>query len=388
MPNTNTFSTSDVIPRLLAQGLLALRQMAITPRFVNRDYELLAGEKGSTVDVNIPSAITAQDVTPSNTPPDDAGVVPTKVALAMDNWKEAPFFLSDKDMLEVMNGVIPMQASEAVKAIANAVDNSILALYKGVYGYAGTAGTTPYGNDLGAFLTADQILNDQLAPMEPRVHLINAKAKANAMGLRAFQDASYRGDAAGIMKGDIGEKLGAFWAMNQNMPRHTAGTITTGLITKAATVVAAGATSFVATTAASTGACALLQGDIINIAGHNQTYAVGANVTQASAATDTAAISITPGLEFALAGSEAVTVKSSHRVNLLMHRDAIALATRPFSGADPMGLGTYQSAVDPISGLTLRLEVTRQHKRTRFAYDMLWGTKLIRAALATRVAGE
>ena len=35
---------------------------------------------------------------------------------------EAPFYLTDKDLMEANRGVIPMQASEAVKAIANDVN--------------------------------------------------------------------------------------------------------------------------------------------------------------------------------------------------------------------------------------------------------------------------
>ncbi len=385
MANTDTLT--NVIPQLLAQGLLALRQMAIMPRFVNRGYDTMAGEKGSTIDIPIPSAITAVVVSPSYVPPDDTGVSPTKVSVALDQWYEAPFFLSDQDMMNAMNGVIPMQASEAVKALANNVDSAILAKYKDIYGYAGVAGTTPFATDLSEFLAADQILNDQLSPMDPRYCIINSRAKANAMGLRAFQDASFRGDTAGIQRGDIGEKLGAFWALDQNVPRHTAGTITTGLIAKASTVVAAGLKTFLGTTAASTGACALLVGDIINITGHTQTYVLTAAATQASAATDVT-LAFEPGLEIALAGSEAITVKSSHRVNLLFHRDAFVLASRPFAGADPMGIGQYQSQVDPVSGLALRLEVSRQHKRTRFSYDILYGVKTVRKELASRIAGE
>src|SRR5262245_730810 len=97
------------------------------PRFVNRAYESMAGDKGSTIDVPIPSAITAQDVAPAAVPPSTADVAPTKVSIPMTKWKEAPFYLTDKDMLEAMTGTIPMQASEAIKALANQVDNDILA---------------------------------------------------------------------------------------------------------------------------------------------------------------------------------------------------------------------------------------------------------------------
>lgn len=377
MANSNTLTV--VIPQLLAQGLMALRQMAVMPRFVNRGYETLAGQKGSTIDIPIPSAITAQAVSPSYVPPDDAGVVPTKIAMALDQWYEAPFFLTDQDMLQAMDGFIPMQASEAIKALANNVDSAILNLYKGVYGYAGTAGTTPFGSDLSEFLVADQVLNDQLAPADPRYVVINSRAKANAMGLRAFQDVSYRGDAAGIQKGDIGEKLGAFWAMDQNVVRHTAGTYTTGY-------TASGVNALGATTVNVAGGAlgTFVVGDIVDIAGNSQTYAI----TGSTGGSTVTAITISPGLAAATAGGEAITKRGSHRVNLAFHRDAFALASRPFGEADPMNLGTFKSAVDPVSGLALRLEVSRQHKRTRFSFDILYGVKLVRPELACRIAGE
>jgi hypothetical protein len=379
MANTNT--TTNIIDSLLAQGLLALRENAIMPRFVNRGYENVPGDQYSTIDIPIPSAITAGAVSPSNTPPDDTGISPTKVTITLDQWYEAPFFLNDQEMLEVTKGTIPMQASEAIKALANNIDDAIFALYPTVYGWGGVAGTTPFATDLGAYLDARAALGSQLAPMDPRYCVVDVDAEANALGLRAFQDASFRGDTAGIRRGDIGEKLGAFWAMDQNVPSHTAGTASGATVD--ASGYAVGATSI---TIASAGTGTILVGDIITFAGDTQTYAITTGDTDVS---DGGTIVITPGLKVAIAtsGSPAITVKATHKLNLVFQRDWAALAMRPFAGADPMGVGTYSSAVDPVSGLALRLEVSRQHKRTRFAYDVLYGVQIVRPEFCARLAG-
>lgn len=374
MANTLT----EVIPQLLAQGLLALREQAVMPRLVNRAYDSQAGEKGSTIDVPIPSAISAASVSPSNTAPSTADFTPTSVSIALSNWYEAAFYLTDKDMLEAMNGTIPMQASEAVKAIANQVDDDLLALYKEVYGYAGTAGTTPFATDLAEYLEARKVLADQLAPMDPRYCVIDPTAEANALALRQFTDASFRGDNAGMINGTIGQKFGAQWVMDQNVPSHTAGADLTGAINDSGAIAAGAKTLTVDGFSAAPN-----EGDIVTIAGVTGTYAVDAGTT-------TTSLVLKNGLANGLAtgdNSEVITVKASHTPNLLFHRDAFALATRPFSGADPLQIGTYQSAIDPVSGLALRLEVSREHKRTRFSYDILYGVQAVRPELAARIAG-
>jgi len=384
MPNVNTLT--KVVPQILAQGLLTLRQTCVMPRLVNGSYGIDAAKQGATIDIPVPSAISTNAVTPSYVAPDDAGVTLDTVPLAMDQWREAPFFLSDKDMMEAMGGVIPMQAAEAVKGLANFVDAYLLGLYTGIYGLVGTPGTTPFATDVTAATAARKVLNNQLAPMGDRRFVFDADCEANALGLRAFQDVSWTGDAQGINEGNIVRKLGFNWFLDQNVPTHTAGSITTGLIAKASTAQAVGAKSITCTTAASTGACALKAGDIITFAGQDQTYVVTEDATQAAAATDVT-VKIEPGLQKALAGSEAATVKASHVVNMAFHRDAIAFANRPLmDSADGLG-NIIQSAQDPVSGLSLRLEISRQHKRTRWSYDILFGAALVRPELACRVAG-
>lgn len=375
---------SAVIPQILAQGLMALRGATIMPRLVNTDYANEARAKGDTIDVPIPSAIAVQEVAPAATPQSTPDTSPTKVQIPLDKWYEAPFQLSDKDMAESVRGVIPMQVSEAVKALGNQVNSDLFALYKGVYGYTGTAGTTPFAtaNDISDATNLRKVLNTQLAPLSPRRAVLDPDAEANALGQRAFQDASWRSDASGLIEGQIGRKLGFDFFMDQSAPSHTAGTLSGVTISGAHAV---GVKSITVATAATTGSVALKQGDIITIAGDSQTYAVAADATVGAGTTGT--VTIVNGLAVATAGGEAVSVKASHAVNLGFHRDAFALAVRPLE-AEGNGLGNIiQSAVDPVSGLALRLEVSREHKRTRWSFDILYGVKLVRPELAARLAG-
>jgi len=380
-------SLSNVVPQLLAQGLLALRENAVMPRLVNRGYEPLAGEKGSSIDIPIPSAITAQAVTAANTPPSTAAVAPTKVTLSLDQWYEAPFYLTDKELQEVMDGTIPMQASEAIKALANNVDNYILGLYTGIYGWQGTAGTTPFASSTSDATGVRKVLNNQLAPLMDRRVVFDADAEANALNLRAFQDGSYSGSYDALTEGMLNRKLGFDWFMNQNTKTHTAGTASATGVTVTCTDANAVSDTTVTLKVAS-GTATLVVGDILTFAGHSQTY-----VVTAAATLDTTGVSVTisPGLTTAVDGSStavAVTVKATHVVNLAFHRDCFAFANRPLSENQASQLGSIiQSAVDPVSGLVLRLEVSREHKRTRYSFDILYGAKLVRAALGACLAG-
>jgi hypothetical protein len=342
----------------------------------------MAGSKGSTIDVTIPSAISAASVTHNVTHPDDTGVQPTVVSIALDQWYEAAFFLSDKDMLDAMAGVIPMQASEAVKALANNIDVALMSNYTSFWAFGGTPGTTPFATDANAYLTVRASLNSStnLAPKDPRSVVLDPDAEAQAVGIRAFQDTGWRGDNTGITRGEIGTKLGSTWYMDQNVPSHVAGT------DNGATLAAALGVLGAKTLACDTGSGTMVEGDIVTFADHAQTYVLTAGVADVSGGT----LEFEPGLQTAVPDTTAITVKGADTTyvnNLMFHRDAIALVSRPFAGADPVGLGNFRSAVDPISGLGLRLEVSRLYKRTRFSYDVLYGHQVIRKEFGGRIAG-
>ena len=373
MSNTLT----SVIPTIFAQGLMALREQAVMARLVNTDFSREVSQQGNSVDVPIPSAITAQSVTAANTPPSTADIAPTSASIALSQWKEAPFQLSDKEMAEAVQGVVPSQVTEAIRSLANVVDSYVLGFYTKIYGYQGTAGTTPFAA-VGDATGARKILSNQIAPLDERRMVVDPDAEAAALALGAFLDASASGDANVVINGNIGRKLGFDWFMDQNIPTHTLGAAGTWLVDQ--TDVATGDTGIHcdgATTTASVG-------DVFTVAGDTQTYTI---VTSGALSTTDVDITFQPAAKVAWANNAAITWKATHVVNLAFNKDCFALATRPLAPA-PEGTGVItMSEVDPVSGLTLRLEITREYKRTRWAFDILYGAQCVRPELGCRVAG-
>lgn len=370
-----TNNLTEVIPSLLAQGLHALRQQSIMPRLVNNSYSALAARKGDTIDVPLSSSITATAVVPAATAPDPAGVAPTSVPIAMNQWFEAAFELDDKEQEEAEDMIMPMQASEAIKALANTVDNYILGLYTQFFGIAGDPAVTAFSDGTTKDATdMKRVLSNQLTPPDNRWAVTDANVEASAANVRAFQDLSWNGSPAGIIEGELNRKMGFGWWMDQNMPLHTAGTAANYAVNG---VIVAGAVSL----PVDTGTGTMVVGDILSIVGDPQTY----TVTSAIAAPGS--VGISPALRVDTAGGELVTVTASHIVNLGFHRDAIAFVSRPLRRSKGASV-ISATQVDPVSGLALRVEVTEEFKRQRFSYDILFGANVIRPEYGVRLLSK
>lgn len=384
--------TTNILGTTVAMGLATLRERVALCMIANRDYEseITAAKRFATVNVSIPAAVATRTVAPDVVPPAVTAVTPTIIAVTMDQWKEAPFAMDDKGLSQVDRGILPMQANEAVKGLANGIEDFLWSLYPKAYGYAGVAGTTPFATDTSAFLDARKVANRQLMDMDPRYMVIDVDAEANALGLRAFQDASFRGDTEGIINGQIGRKLGALWVMSQRVPTSVTGTyaypgtpyeINNGggypIGTKTVTVDGGALGTLVA-------------GDIIQFlgptgtTGHSQTYTV---VSTVGVATITS-ITFEPGLVVAVADNDDVGKKGAHVLNSLIHRDAIAFAMAPLMDTIQVpGATLTATSIDEVSGLSLRLEVSRQHRQVQWSYDALYGGSVVRPNAWVRCAG-
>ena len=406
---------TNILPKILARGLITLRQRCIMPRLVNSDYGMMAAIKGSTIDVPVPTAVGTQDVSPSQTPITPVGCTPGLVQVALDYWRQNdPIYLTDKELCQIDQNehFLPMQMMEAIKALASYVNQIIMGKYKGtlrgVFGFVGTPGTTPFGSGVGVSSAtgARKILNKQLCPLGDRRGVLDFDAEAAALDLSAFSDAEKILSAIVKVEGDIGRKFGIDWVADDDAPYHTAGTIatTTGAFRQCAVNNGAGYAVGIDTInvdfdndAGNVGAGTILLGDILSFAGHDQTYCVIANASSGQysngvytfATNAIAGLKIYPALKTAVVDNEVATVKASHRVNMVFHRDAFAFATRPLLDVTSnLNLGSQiLSMQDPVTGLVLRLEVSRQHKQVIWEYDLLFGAELIRPELCCRLAG-
>lgn len=386
MAVSNTLTA--IIPTIFAQGLVALRNKCVMPSLCNNSYAPYAAEKGAVISIPVPSDITTAAVVPAAYAPESGNLTPGVAQISLNNWQEAAFTLSESEIAQAAAGYAPKQMTAAISALADYINGTIFATYKKIYSTvaATTTPAAPFATTVNSAVNAKEKLTSLKASQSDRRMVLDTVAMGNALKLGAFAYILNSNDAQVMREGEIGRKYGFDWYEDQQVPYHTAGTITTGLIAKAATAVAAGLKTFLATTAATTGACALVVGDIINIAGHANTYVLTAAATQAGAAADIALV-FEPGLLIALTGSEAITVYGSHRVNLAFQSDCFGFVSRtlaPVAGAE-LNANSFEMA-DPVSGLTLRLQIREEYHRIRWAFDCLWGVDVVRGALGTRVS--
>lgn len=379
-----------LVDRIYAMALSALRKRTSVLRYVTRkdDEVNTPGFKGQNVIIPLPAAMAdATDVAPSNVPPAPSDIAPSYAEVNLNNWKKTNFALTDLEVSRLQASTMSNQFSAAIDALARTVIKSVWnTCYKGIYNFAGTAGTTPFASSTVQAQDAMFLLNEMGAPVEDRAMILGYKAHANAIGLPAFQNYSNANNSEALREGYIGRALGMDWDQDGYLPTFTGGTLTNGtgkaaLINKAN--VAIGDTSVPMDSGTLTGT--LVVGDLFTVAGDTQQYVVTANAT---ASGNAITVSFFPPAKVAWADNSAVTFVASHAVaGVALQRQAIAFASKPIDDVQFLGGSMIRQVPDPQSGLVLCLEISRQYKQTMAEFSLLWGSTLARPECAVRILG-
>lgn len=375
-------SVTNLLVTIMSRGLPTLRKNCLMPQLVRSDFKMEMMTKGKTVDFPIPAALTVADVTPSSTPFASADPAPTTTQLVLDKWKHVTFKITDQELSQIDADklFIPLEMEEAFKSLGEQVNSDLFLLYKDIYGYVGTAGTTPFATTVLAATNARRVLTQQSAPSDPRFGILDPLAMDNALALSSFADFQKSADANVITGGILGVKYGMRWGEDQQVPQHTLTATGTILVDQADVAIGDTEVHFDGITALP------LAGDVFTVAGDTQTYVITSTSVLSTADAD---FTFQPPAVVAWADNAAVTFKASHRANLAFHRDAFAFCARPIA-EDAQRLfpsAPMLTMQDPISKIPVRLEVMRQYKQTVFDLDILYGVKTLRRELACRIAG-
>ena len=400
MPVSNTLTS--FVDKLLAQGVIALRENCVITRHVNTSYRVQTGTRGSVIEVPIPSSLVTGNVTPGETVTATQAMAPTTALVPMDQWKEAAFTFTDQEVHQVQSGIFPSQASEGIKALCNGVASYLYGKYTQTWNYVGDPAALAFGGSTGTAHSRAlrKKLTTQLAPVTDRFAILSPDVTESATGVDTFAKVNESGSSETIREGSLGRKFGFDWFEDQLMPVHATGdTGGTGVDTVVNGVNALGATT-VNLTVGATNALALVVGDIIDFGVSGEYYTVTA--AAAAAALGSVAVLIDPPLRTATAGAEVVSCLGNvsglgvdYEVNIGAHRDGFAFASvqsaemdlAKLLGIDNIATGDMvdRQITDSVTGLSLRLIIARQHYQYRVAWSMLYGASIPRPQLVSRL---
>lgn len=373
MANTIT----NVVPKLVGLMLPKLRANSVMPRLVNRDFDTLGAQPGSSIDVPIPPTIATADVTAANTPPSTSDITLSTVNVPLSSWKEAAFYMTDKDLLEVEQDKLPGVVESALASIVSTIDAAILEEAMNGHGLADDQGGSVF-NAIADVTAPQKLLNTNKVARGDRYCVFQEDAEANLLALEQFTSGDYV-TGFPVESGDMGltPKMGMAWVMDQNVGTHTTGTANANYDLNGAASVGD------KTITVDTGSGTILEGDTVTIGSYN--YGVASTVGGSTVTS----ITLNQGLLEDVADGTSIAVidtgGNTNIGNVAFHRDSIVFVSRPFQSSN--AAIASQTISDPISGLSLRLEVTREHKRDRWSIDALYGTKVVRPEGVVKIIG-
>jgi hypothetical protein len=344
--------------------------------------------KGQTVSVFIAPSVTASDITPGVTAPNDGDQVINTVNLTIAKSRYVPVRWNGEEQLGLNNNgpnahpIMVEQFAQAYRALANEIENDLYnAAYKASSRAVGTAGATPFATaaDLSSSALAAQILDDNGAPALNRSLVINSAAMAK---LRGVQTVLFKVNEAGtaelLRQGTIGRLEGFDIHYSAGIKPVIKGTGTSYTSSAAGFPVGTTAIPII------TGSGTVLAGDIVTFAGDTNNYVVVTGV----AAPGTITIG-SPGLRVALAASAVAmtiggTASPGAPMNIAFTRDAMVLATRmPAVPTDMNGRANDMAddrvmIQDPFSGIGFEVSLYRQYRQIKFEVALAWGTGAVK----------
>lgn len=385
---TNTYSPYDPI-WYAQEALIQLEKALGLAARVHRGYDSRPQNLGSVIQVRTPGVFTAANA-PASTVQD---LVPQTVQITLNKWKEVRFLVTDQQLAYTGEQIINDHIRPAAYAIADAIDQDLVAL-----AYAAGNCTTKTGGTMAVedILAARKALFNAKCPLDPgMLHaMIDGTEEADLLALSNFSQFTGAGQV-GVdtqLRGTLGTRYGFEFFTNQNYYSHTPGTAADVAAAMDCTVsLPAGTTQLVLKSYEASGT--IKKGDLITITGDNTGNYVVTDTT-ATASGGGITINIEPGLRQAVLDDAVVTATlcggsgaAAHPQALFFHKNWACLAMAPLTTL-PRELGALvETVTDPVTGLSIRSRMFYDgpNSQVYVGLDVLYGVKVLDVRLGCRV---
>lgn len=381
MANTIT----NLIPSLYASLDIVSREMVGAIPAATLDAQVTRAAVGQQVySFQTPTA-TATDITPGVTPPDDGDQTIGSVAMSITKSRRVPFRWNGEQTLGLNNngaGAAAIRNDQMIQAMRVLVNEMEVDLVRAAVVASsrsiGTAGTTPFGSNLGDTAQLRKILDDNGAPATDRALIIDTTAGASLRTLAQLTKANEAGTVMTLRDGELLNLHG--FSIHESAGVRAATKGTGASYTTNTAGYAVGATSITLITGTGT----VLAGDTVTFAGDTNKYVVVTG-TAAPGVIEIAA----PGLRQAIAASAvAMTVGNTATTNVAFCKSSLILATR--APALPDGGDSAVDRVmitDPRSGISFEVAMYAQYRQMQYEISAAWGVKGIKPAHSAILLG-
>lgn len=383
MANTLT----NLIPTLYEALDVVSREMVGFIPAVTRDSQVERAAVGQTVLSFVAPTVTASDLTPGVTAPNDGDQTIGNMSLAITKARGVPVRWNGEESRGVDSGpgranILRDQFSQAMRTLCNEIEIDLAALHGASSRAYGTAGTTPFASDLSDPANVRKILDDNGALVGDRQLVINTTAGAKLRTLSQLTKANEAGDAGLLRQGTLLDLHGFQIRESAQVVTSTPGTASGATTNNAGYAV--GATTL---TLASAGTGTIVAGDVITFAGDTNKYVVTTGDADVS---NGGTITIAePGIRIAMsAATKAITVIGAAARQMAFSRSAIVLATRA-PALPPEGdmADDRTMVVDPVSGLAFEVSLYKQYRQVRYEVAIAWGVKVVKPAHTALLLG-
>lgn len=200
------------IPEIWAQEILTrLRANIVLARIVRRDYSDQVAQRGDQVNIPVPMTLSAFDVGDTGT----QNVTLTTKSVTLNKFKHVPIRVDDLALAQAAPNILEDLTGAAARALAEAIETDLFALYTAASGNVGTA-----GSDVTAAVIrqAKQLLDDARAPQTDRYLVLSSKDHIALMGDSNLAVFFAQANPETIRQGILPNLYGFQVAMSQLVP--------------------------------------------------------------------------------------------------------------------------------------------------------------------------